>query len=726
MGWWTGADVPARACLMLRSERSDPPLSICIQNITRPERLAEAGPAREPDASAPAAPRLGGGSLKTKVLVTVSLSVAALIIFEAAFSIRTHYEEGLAALRERGQLLSTIQADALAVPVWDFDSEQIDSILSALTQDPDFLAATMSDSTGATMAQRGQPDTAKVVLQVGHDIVYVQGNDRQVLGRLDLDLSTKRLHESLLRSVGFRIAGLVFLLITVLSAIHLAFRRITNPLDRLTRVMAQLAAGDHHATVPDLKRSDEIGAIARAVQVFKSNVVERQRAEARMRHMALHDALTDLPNRILFQDRLEQAIVNARRHGSKVALILLDLDWFKDVNDTFGHSAGDQLLKTVAKRLSCAVRANDVVARLGGDEFAIVLNDLTRSDDADIVSRKLVASLDQPIALGDNEAHTPASVGITIFPDDGEIPEQLLQNADVALYRAKALGRSMSCRFDATMSNQVQARKSLEQDLRQALAADQFELYYQPQLDLATGEIVGVEALLRWHHPERGAISPAEFIPIAEETGLIVPIGDWVLRQACTQARAWQDKIAPNITIAVNLSAVQFKSDIAATMIQLLHDYQLPPKLIELEITERIMMRDTDANLTILRRLSDIGIRFSMDDFGTGYASLSYLRRFPFSKIKIDQSFVRDINTKADAAAIVRAVIGLGNSLDMVVTAEGVETDEQLQYLRKAGCTQAQGYFIGKPVPAENVTWMFATDVSEWPSQRRPVYSVES
>ncbi|MGH1482400.1 MAG: putative bifunctional diguanylate cyclase/phosphodiesterase [Geminicoccales bacterium] len=490
--------------------------------------------------------------------------------------------------------------------------------------------------------------------------------------------------------------------------------------------MAQLAAGDHHATVPDLKRSDEIGAIARAVQVFKSNVVERQRAEARMRHMALHDALTDLPNRILFQDRLEQAIVNARRHGSKVALILLDLDWFKDVNDTFGHSAGDQLLKTVAKRLSCAVRANDVVARLGGDEFAIVLNDLTRSDDADIVSRKLVASLDQPIALGDNEAHTPASVGITIFPDDGEIPEQLLQNADVALYRAKALGRSMSCRFDATMSNQVQARKSLEQDLRQALAADQFELYYQPQLDLATGEIVGVEALLRWHHPERGAISPAEFIPIAEETGLIVPIGDWVLRQACTQARAWQDKIAPNITIAVNLSAVQFKSDIAATMIQLLHDYQLPPKLIELEITERIMMRDTDANLTILRRLSDIGIRFSMDDFGTGYASLSYLRRFPFSKIKIDQSFVRDINTKADAAAIVRAVIGLGNSLDMVVTAEGVETDEQLQYLRKAGCTQAQGYFIGKPVPAENVTWMFATDVSEWPSQRRPVYSVES
>ena len=668
----------------------------------------------------------GRVSLKTKVQVAVSLAVAALITSEAAFSISTRYDEGLAALRERAQLLSTIQADALAVPVWDFDNEQIDSILSALTQDPDFLAATMFDAQGSAVTQRGQLQSTKKILQVERHIVYVQGDDHQVLGRLSLHFSTKRLDDALLRSIGFRVTALLFLLIAVLSAIHVAFRQITNPLDRLTQVMAQLAAGNHDTIVPDLERRDEIGAIARAVQVFKSTAIERQRAEARMQHMALHDALTGLPNRILLHDRLEQAIANARRHRSLVALVLLDLDWFKDVNDTFGHAAGDELLKVVSKRLSHGVRANDVVARLGGDEFAIVLNELTRADDAEIVARKLIASLDQPIALSDNEVHTPASVGITIFPSDGETSEQLLQNADVALYRAKALGRSMGCRFDATMSEQIQARKSLEHDLRQALAGDQFELHYQPQLDLAKGEIVGVEALLRWHHPERGAISPVDFIPIAEETGLIAPIGDWVLRQACAQARAWRDQLAQDITIAINLSAVQFKSDIAATVIKLLDDYQLSPKQIELEITERILMRDSDTNLTILQRLSDIGIRFSMDDFGTGYASLSYLRRFPFSKIKIDQSFVRDINTSADAAAIVRAVIGLGRSLEIAVTAEGVETDDQLQYLRREGCTQAQGYYIGRPVPAERFAAMLANDVCRQPTQWLPAHTVET
>lgn len=645
------------------------------------------------------------------MLATVSLAVAALITLEAALSINTHYNEGFAALRERGELLSSIQADALAVPVWDFDNEQIGSVLDALAQDPDFLAVTMFDAVGEMIARRGQVGSAEKILKVGQDIVYVQGNERQVLGHLDLELSTSRLDEALLRSVGIRIIALALLLVAVLSSIIIAFRRITNPLDRLTCVMSQLAAGDHKTIVPDIERDDEIGAMARAVQVFKNNAIERERAEARMHHMALHDALTDLPNRILFRDRLEQAIANARRHRTFVALVLVDLDWFKDVNDTFGHAAGDQLLKTVAMRLNSMVRASDVVARLGGDEFALVLNDLNRPEYAELVTRKIIAALDQPIDLGESEAHTPASVGITVFPDDGDTPDQLLQNADVALYRAKAMGRSLCCRFDAAMGQQIQTRKSLEQDLRKALTSNQFHLHYQPQLDLASGEIVGFEALLRWHHPERGSVSPAEFIPIAEETGLIVTIGDWVLEQACRQACAWQKDLDRTMTIAVNLSAVQFKSDIATTMIRLLRRYQLSPKHIELEITERILMRDTDANLTVLRQLSDIGICFSMDDFGTGYASLSYLRRFPFSKIKIDQSFVRDINTNADAAAIVRAVIGLGSSLEMVVTAEGVETEDQLQYLKRAGCTQAQGYFIGKPVPAETIARMFSKDI---------------
>ncbi len=357
------------------------------------------------------------------------------------------------------------------MPIWDFDNEQISSILSALPRDPDFIAATLYDSAGKIIAEKGQAEWGQLlssakILQVGHDIVYVQGSDHQVLGRLDLHLSTQRLDEALLRSVGFRMTALLFLLVAVLLVIHLAFRRITTPLDRLTQVMAQLAAGNNGTVVPDLERCDEIGAIARAVQVFKSNAIERQRVEARMHHMALHDALTDLPNRVLFGERLEQAISKTRRGGVLVALILLDLDWFKDVNDTFGHAAGDQLLKIVAIRLTAAVRRHVVVARLGGDQFAIVLGDLAQTDEAHIVTRKLIASMDQPIQLGDNEAHTPASIGITIITDDGESPAQLLQNVDVALYRAKASGRSMSCRFDAAMSRDVQARKSLEQDLR--------------------------------------------------------------------------------------------------------------------------------------------------------------------------------------------------------------------------------------------------------------------
>ncbi len=687
-----------------------------------PECVAEAKSAQEDHTGIPGSSGLqktGRFSLKTKVLLAVSLAVSAFITFEAAFSISNQYQDGLIALRERGQLLSAIQANALAGPVWDFDSDQVDAILSALTKDPDFLSATMIDASGSLIARQGEEHAGSKLLQVEHGVVYIQGGERQVLGRLQLDLSKERLDNALLRSVGFRIIVLFCLLTAVLAAIHLAFRRITNPLDRLTQVMAKLAAGDHDTIVPDLERTDEIGAIARAVQVFKSNAIQRQRAEARMQHMALHDALTGLPNRILLHDRLEQAIAGARRRRSRSALILLDLDWFKDVNDTFGHAAGDQLLKIVAQRLRGGVRANDVVARLGGDEFAIILNDLVDPDDAELVASKLVASLDQPFALNDHEVHTPASVGITIFPNDGETPEQLLQNADVALYRAKALGRSMICRFDATMRREVQARKSLERDLRRALSDDQFELHYQPQLDLAKGEIVGVEALLRWHHPESGPVSPAEFIPIAEETGLIVPIGDWVLQKACAQARDWRDRYALDLAVAVNLSAVQFKSDLAGTMTELLRQFQLSPGQIELEITERILMRDTDTNLTILRRLSEMGIRFSMDDFGTGYASLSYLRKFPFSKIKIDQSFVRDIDTNADAAAIVRAVIGLGSSLEIAVTAEGVETEEQLQYLMKAGCTQAQGYFIGKPVPAETIVAIFESSIPHTACQRR-------
>jgi diguanylate cyclase (GGDEF)-like protein len=423
------------------------------------------------------------------------------------------------------------------------------------------------------------------------------------------------------------------------------------------------------------------------------DISERRRAEKRIAHMAHHDALTDLPNRVLFYERLEQALARVHR-GERIAVMCLDLDLFKCVNDTCGHAVGDALLKAVADRLRACARPHDTVARLGGDEFAIIQTRVERRCDVEALARLVRESIATPYNLDSQQVVIDTSIGIAIAPENGTGPDELMQNADIAAYAAKANGRGSYRFFDPTMEASAKARRALEPDLRRALMKGAFELYFQPFLKLDDETICGFEALLRWHHPTRGLIGPAEFIPLAEEIGLIGPIGEWVIRTACIEAARWPDHIG----VSVNVSPAQLIGNkLVPAVVNALAASGLPAHRLELEVTESVLMHDTTGAFKTLHQLRAFGVRFSLDDFGTGYSSLSYLRSFPFDKIKIDRSFIADMSTKVDSVAIVRAVAGLASSLKMATAAEGVETPEQLELAKELGCTQVQGYLISPP-----------------------------
>jgi len=432
---------------------------------------------------------------------------------------------------------------------------------------------------------------------------------------------------------------------------------------------------------------------------FSEDITERRRAEASIAYMAHHDPLTGLANRLLLRERMEAALSSIKR-GGNAALLYLDLDHFKAINDTLGHSVGDELLKVIAGRLKGCIREGDTVARLGGDEFVILLAEVEAVSEAEAVARRVREAVTAPIDIEQQRIVADASIGISIAPSDASTSEELLKNSDMALYGAKEDGRGTYRFFEPSMDAQVKARRALELDLRKALAADEFELYYQPVVNIARNEVVGCEALLRWNHPTRGLVSPAEFIPVAEDTGLIGPIGDWVLRTACAEATHWPS----HIKVAVNVSPHQFKAHgLVQAVVTALTDAGLPPTRLELEVTEAVLLHDNETTLNVLGKLDELGVRIALDDFGTGYSSLSYLRSFPFDKIKIDRSFVHDMTENADAASIVRAVTTLATELQMATTAEGVETVEQLERLREFGCTEMQGYLYSPPVPAGQV-----------------------
>ncbi len=461
----------------------------------------------------------------------------------------------------------------------------------------------------------------------------------------------------------------------------------------------------------DLKQANELleAQVAQRTSELKSandklrlDLEERKRVELSMRHMAHHDALTGLPNRTLFRDRLTHAMAQADRYHQKLAVLFLDLDRFKAINDTLGHNVGDQLLKIAAERLRSCVRDCDTVARLGGDEFTIIVDDIMEVQDAAVVAQKILDTLSQPYNLHGHEVFISVSVGITLYPTDDESADNLLRNADSAMYRAKEYGRNNYQFYVADMNVKARARLMLESSLRRALDRGEFTLYYQPRVDLFSGRVIGAEALLRWRHPEIGLVPPAEFIPILEETGMIIPVGDWVLRQASKQNRAWQDMGLPPIRMAVNLSVRQFiQKDLAESVLRVLEQVGLAPEYMELEITEDLLLEHNQTNIITLTKLRNQGIHISIDDFGTGYSSLSYLKRLPIDTLKIDQSFVRDIDTDPDNKAIASAIIAMAGSLHLNVLAEGVETDEQLAFLRAQGCNEIQGFSFSHPLPAD-------------------------
>jgi diguanylate cyclase (GGDEF)-like protein len=434
------------------------------------------------------------------------------------------------------------------------------------------------------------------------------------------------------------------------------------------------------------------------------DITEQRRSEVKIEYMAHHDALTDLANRVLLNQRLEHALGQSIRPEQMVAVHHLDLDQFKAVNDTFGHPAGDKLLKIVAERLRGLVRETDTIARMGGDEFAIVQAPITDPSEATSLAQRFIASMSEPFDIDGHQAAIGASVGIAVGPGDGLRPDKLLRNADLALYRAKGDGRGTFRFFEPAMDLQMQTRRIVELDLRKALPAGEFELYYQPVVNLASNEISGFEALIRWNHPERGVVSPATFIPMAEEIGFIVPIGEWVIRQACATAAQWPG----NLHVAVNISAVQFRSPgLMRVIVGALATSGLHPTRLEIEITETVLLHNKEATLAVLHQLRALGIRIAMDDFGTGYSSLTYLQSFPFDKIKIDRSFVKDITESTGSLNIVRAVAALANGLGMMATAEGVETREQLDRIASEGCTEMQGFLFSKPLPAQEIERLF-------------------
>ena len=433
------------------------------------------------------------------------------------------------------------------------------------------------------------------------------------------------------------------------------------------------------------------------------DITERQRAEERIVHMARHDALTDLPNRIMLREHLEHELKRVKR-GECLAVLCLDLDHFKSVNDTLGHPIGDELLKVVAERLRRCVREPDTIARLGGDEFAVIMTGMVEPTDAVALAKRIRASVTKPYHLDGHQIITDISIGISLAPVDSCEPDQLLKNADMALYGAKGDGRGTYRFFEPEMDARMKARRELELDLRKALVNVEFELHYQPLVNLKTNEITAFEALVRWNHPVRGLISPADFIPVAEETGLIIPLGEWVLRRACTETAGWP----AHIKVAVNLSPAQLKSrNLSQLVMSALAESGMAPDRLQLEITETVLMQNTFNTLATLHQLRKLGVQIAMDDFGTGYSSLSYLRSFPFDKIKIDRSFIKDLSNGNEPLAIVHAVAGLANSLNMVSTAEGVETQQQLDQLQTVGCTEMQGYLFSRPHPASEIVRMF-------------------
>lgn len=477
--------------------------------------------------------------------------------------------------------------------------------------------------------------------------------------------------------------------------------------ENLLRVLVWAVATPLIAVMTGLlkQRSQRAFELERANAVLTARIAEREQSAERLAHLASYDTLTGLPNRTLFLDRLTQAMARIDRDEKMLALLLLDMDRFKEINDTFGHDTGDRLLEAVANRLQQGLREVDTIARLGGDEFTMILENIGGAETAATVAKKVVDVFTQPFILNERKMFIMPSIGIALYPGDAQDVNTLLRNADIAMYHAKREGGGNFQFYTEQMHTQTTHQSDLETGLRSAFARSEFTLHYQPQIEIKSGRIVGLEALIRWHSDVLGTVTPDELIPLAEGIGLIEPIGEWVLHTACVQNKAWQKAGLPPLPVAVNLSARQFRQkDLLETILRILQDTGLDPRYLELEITESVIMSQSEEAVSTLQRLSALGVQISIDDFGSGYSSLAYLKRFAVDRLKINQSFVRDISADPDDMAIVTAIIAMARSLQLTVTAEGVETEEQLSFLESLNCDDYQGYYFSRPIPADEMT----------------------
>ena len=586
----------------------------------------------------------------------------AMLLIVLAFALAAYTWRRLEDLKAEAQARRTAEAE-------------VKRNLTQLTEAQSFLN-TVVDNVPASILVRALP-AAEFVL-VNREAEKLIGRPRDALlgksvDRVFPDASARRIREH--------------------DQVQIASRQ---PVEFGEEVQIPSGAGSARITISTgLAIRDEAGEPRYLVNVVQ-DITERKRAEERIAHMAHHDLLTDLPNRAAFHDALQNALARAKANGGNLAVMCIDLDRFKEINDVFGHGTGDGLLCEIAKRLQAAC-GNAFLARIGGDEFTIICADGAQPAAAEALADRLLQALEDDIETGGQSLRAGMSIGVAVYPSDGQEAEVILANADAALYRAKAEARGSVRFFAAEMDKHLRERRALQHDLRVALVRGEMALYYQPQASI-TGDIVGFEALARWKHATRGFVSPGQFIPLAEESGLIIPLGEWILREACREAASWPKPLQ----IAVNLSPVQFRhGDLPALVHTVLFETGLAAARLEIEITEGVLIDDFTRALSILRRLKALGVRIAMDDFGTGYSSLSYLQSFPFDKIKIDQAFVANLERNPQSAAIIRAVIGLGRGLELPVVAEGVETTEQMAFLTHEACDEVQGYFIGRPAPIE-------------------------
>lgn len=664
--------------------------------------------------------KINDWSIKSKlttVIILTSLTVLLALFLVFTLTQRNFLRNAL--LQELQILAQDISGNCAATLIFD-DTQAASDILRTLRVKPQIITGRIYSQDKQLFAQYRKagaaPTTASplpTVLNPGHvftakylEVARPIIHDRDKLGTIYIQADLSKIQFTLLRYVGFGALGLIgasilaWLLGAKLQGI------ISQPIEQLAAAMRAVSKEGNYKRRVKMARKDELGSLIEDFNEMLGQIQLRDQElhhkQNRLDYLAHHDTLTGLPNRLLFSDRLSHAISQARRLDQPVALLFLDLDRFKNINDSLGHEVGDQVLRQVAKRLEALVRESDTLARLGGDEFVIALEQARDTRDATVVANKIIESLSEVIQVGPNELFVTTSIGISFFPADGEDVESLMKSADVAMYRAKECGRNLFQFFTMDMNEKVREALFMENNLRKALDNQEMTLYYQPQVEMSSGKLIGMEALLRWHHPQLGIISPMKFIPMAEDTGLIIPIGKWVLETACLQTQQWQEAGYPPCKVAVNISPKQFRNgDLVETVVSALQSSGLDAQFLELEITESVLMEDIEKSIAIMEKLNAMGITLAIDDFGTGYSSLSCLSRFPLSKLKIDKSFVQDIAEMSENNAIAEGIIALAKTLRLDVIAEGIEGERQMDFLQNKGCKQGQGYYFSRPMPAE-------------------------